>query len=260
MDKGLNEFLSVSESEPLSTHKVYSEKYIELNDFLQKIDPEVSTSQSIEKRVRNYLRIGSIAKNGFEKATEIYNKDSKPFDEALYLLEKGQTPTLFHRYAKNPGRLNKIIVKDMLKDFEDEVQAVAFKYRGQRRRKRELNHFESLNYVLGYCKMDEIKTRNDVIEALMLAQEAGTEIKIHRWDRRKMDNKKVGGITLALFERYYNGNKIELYNKFKDKLADKFGRTMSKSTFYRYIAENKEPIHMQSNIEPDISEEIGNVG
>ena len=147
----------------------------------------------------------------------------------------------------------------MLKNFEDDVKEVAFKYQGLRKRKRKLSHSESLNYILKNCDMEEIKNKNDIIEALMLAQVIGINgLIINRWDRGKVDNKKVGSLTLAFFERYYNGNKIDLYNKIKDKVSEKFGRTMSKSTFYRYVRENKEPIKL--TIEPDIPELQSNVG
>lgn len=242
-----------SNLKPSLEQRVYSEKYTELNDFLQNIDPEVKTSQDLEKKIRNYFKTGLIAKTGFEKASEVYNGDLKEFDKSYYLLEKGQTPTLLHRYAKRIKKFNKTIMREELRNFENDIQSVSFKYMGQIKKKRKLTHFESLDYVLQYCKMKEVKTRNDVIEALMLAQVMGiTKISIHRWDRRRINSERAGELTYRLFRRYNQGNKTEVYNTFKDKLSKRFGRTMSKSTFERYVKENKEPIKLI--VEPDIPE------
>ena len=270
MDEGLGESQDVSETEPPPykntslEEEVYSKKYIELNGFLQNINPEVKSSRDLERNIRTYFEIGKIAKDGLEKASEIYNKDSEPFNESLYLLEKGQIPTLLHKYAESLDRFNKNYVKDMLKDFENNVQLIAFKYRGQIKRRLKLSHFESLDYVLKDLrkkgKMNEINTRSDVLEALMLAQKLGTKIKIHHWYRKLVDNKKVGSVVIAFFNRYYKESKIEVYNKIKDELSEKFGMKMGRLTFYGYVAENKEPITMQPTIEPDISEIRSNVG
>ncbi len=274
MDEGLGESQDVSETEPPPykntslEEEVYSKKYIELNGFLQNINPEVKSSRDLERNIRTYFEIGKIAKDGLEKASEIYNENSEPFNESLYLLEKTQTPTLLHKYFESINRFNKNFVKEKLKDFEYEIRKIAFTYRGQveKRYKKglpkkiKLSHSEGLDYILEHCNREEIQTRNDVIEALMLAQEIGSEVTIHRWDRRRVDNKRAGELAYNLFERYYSGSKIELYNRFKDKLSKKFGRTMSKSTFYRYIKENKETISMPSTIEPDIQEIQRSIG
>jgi len=234
MDKGLGESRDISETEP-------------------------PPMQNLEEKIRTYFKIGRIAKNGLEKTSEIYNEN---FNESLFLKEK--TPTLLHKYFANK---NNNFVGYNIKEFEEDIKEVAFKYRGlvENRYKKglpkkiKLGHFEGLDYILKHCNRKELQTRNDVVEALMLAQKMGmSDIIIHRWDRKKMDNKKVGSTTLALFERFYKGNKTEVYNRFKDKLADKFGRTMSKSTFYRYVGEAKKPIKLQ--IEPDILEFQSNVG
>jgi len=274
MDKGLGESRDISETEPPPKYKhisleqrIYSEEYTELNGFLQNIDPEVKTSQDLEKRIRGHLRIGSLAKRGFEKTSEIYNENSEPFDESLYLLEKTQTPTLLHKYVKDLKKSNKTTMKGLLTSFEDRIKEVAFVYRGQVEnrykkglpKKIKLSHFEGLDYILKHCNRKELQTRNDVVEALMLAQEIGmSDVTIHRWDRKKVDNKKVGSVAIAFFKRYYDDNRTEVYNKFKDKIAEKFGRTMSKSTFDRYVNENRETPRL--TIEPDISEPQRNIG
>lgn len=255
MNEGLGESLDI-EAKPPPNYKntsleerVYSTEYIELSGF--------STNNPLGKKIKDYFRVGLIAKSGLEKASEVYRENLEDFDESRYLLEKGQTPTLLHKYAKKINRLGQNFVRDKIKDFEHDIGVVAFKYRGLSEKtykgRLKLNHFECLDEVLKHCKMKEIKTRNDVVEALMLAQEMGLDkIIINRWDRRRLDNEKVGGVTIAFFEKYYKGNKMEIYNKIKDKISKKFGRTMSKSTFYRYIRENKETINLPQ--ETDVQE------
>lgn len=259
MDEGVQS-LGISKTELLPIHKntsleqriysekdiEFSEKYTELNDFLQGIDPKVATSQSLEKKIRKYFRVGLIAKNGFEKASKIYNENSEPFDESHYLLEKGQTPTLLHRYAKRLKVFNKIIVKDKIRDFERAIVNVAYKYKSQLRK---FGHNKSLYHVLDDCGIKEVKTKKDVIEALMLAHDIGvTDVIIPYWDKNKVDNKKVCGFIKNLFESKKNIKLAQVL----DIVSRKFGREMSKSTLYSYLKENKETIKLP--IKPNVQE------
>jgi len=257
MDEGLVKSLDISETHPPNNvrlsleQRVYSEKYTELNDFLQSIDPEVSTSQSFERKIRKYFRVGSIAKNGFEKASKIYNENSEPFDESHYLLEKGQTPTLLHRYAKRLKVFNKTLIRGMLKDFERDLTDVAYKYKSQLRR---FGHNKSLYHVLDDCDMKEVKTKKDIIEALMLAHEIGViDVIIPYWDKNKVDNKKVYGFIKNLFESRKNIKLAQVL----DTVSRKFGRKMSRPTLCRYLREIKEPIKLIP--ETDISQVQSNV-
>ncbi len=269
MNQGLGESRDISETEPPPMHKstsleqrAYSDKYTELNDFLQENYP----SQFIRNKIRTYFKIGMLAKQGFEKASEVY--DPKSFNESCYLLEKGQTPTLLHRHALIINRFDKNFVEDKLRDFEGDIKEIAFKYRAQVEKRLEkklvkdtkLTHFEGIDYVLKNCRNKGIKTRNDVIEALMLAQAMGLEVTIHRWYKELIDNKKVGSVIIDFFNRHYKGNKTEVYNKIKDEISKKFGMKMDKSTFYRYIRENRPSIELTPTPETDISEPQSNVG
>lgn len=237
------ESLDISETEPPNKailsleQRVYSKEYTELNGFLQIIDQKVKTSQNLEKKIRKYFRVGSIAKRGFEKASKTYDENLKPFHESYYLLEEGQTPTLLHKYAKNTKKrkklFNKTIVKDMIKDFETDIADVAYKYKSQLRR---FGHNKGLYHVLDDCGMKEVKTKEDVIEVLMLAHEIGmTDVIIPYWDKTRVDNKKVCGFIKNLFESKKN---IKLAQAL-DTISRKFGRKMSKSTLYTYFRKGK---------------------
>lgn len=238
MDEGVQS-LGISKSQPPNNvilsleQRIYSEKYTELNDFLQSIDSEAKTSKNLEIKIRKYFRVGSIAKNGFEKASKIYNENSEPFDESHYLLEKGQTPTLLHRYVKRLKVFNKVIVKDKIRDFERAIVNVAYKYKSQLRK---FGHNKGLYHVLDDCGMKEIKTKKDVIEVLMLAHEMGvTDVIIPYWDKNKVDNKKVCGFIKNLFESKKNTRLAQVL----DTISRKFGREMSKSTLYSYLKKGK---------------------
>lgn len=259
MDKGVKS-LDISKTEPSNKatlsleQRVYSKKYTELNGFLQIIDQKVKTSQSLERKIRKYFRVGSIAKRGFEKASKTYDENLKPFHESYYLLEEGQTPTLLHKYAANTKKRKKLfnttIVRDMIKDFESDITKIAYKYKIQLEK---FCYNRAVYYILSGYGMEEIEKKPDVIEALMLARRMGvTDVVIPYWDRKKVDDKKVYEFIDKLL-----GQKI-IHSQILKKISNGFGITMSESTLYRYIGELEEPIRLP--IETDILPAQSNVG
>ena len=103
---------------------------------------------------------------------------------------------------------------------------------------------------------------NNIFKRFICSSFWNNTITINRWDRRRVDNEATGKLISDLFERHYQGgSKTKVYNEIKEEILKTEGRTMSKSTFYRYIKENKETIKLIPLIsETDISNFQSNAG